>query len=202
LPIWQTPDMTKMDVTAALASLGSRIRELRRKQDLSLATISRSTGISVSTLSRLESGQRKATLELLLPIAAALRISLDELTGQVQGDPRVRRRSRTLGGKKIVNLTHESSALQVVQMTFPAVKTSPDPRAHPGYDWIYVLSGTLRMVLGDNDFTMGPGEAAEFDTTTPHWWGSADGKPVEVLSIFGPQGEKIHLRAKPSKTSR
>ena len=63
---------------------------------------------------------------------------------------------------------------------------------HEGYEWVYVLSGSLRLRLGDVDFTIGPGEAAEFSTLTPHWIGAVDG-PVEVLAIFGPQGERMHL---------
>ena len=59
----------------------------------------------------------------------------------------------------------------------------------------------MRLVLGSRDLVMGPGEAAEFDTRVPHWFGCADVQPVEMLSIFGPQGERIHVRAKPSARS-
>ena len=72
----------------------------------------------------------------------------------------------------------------------------PEPQTHEGYEWIYVLSGRLRLVLGEQDLVLAPGEAAEFDTRVPHWFGSADPTPVEVLSLFGPQGERAHLRAK------
>lgn len=69
-------------------------------------------------------------------------------------------------------------------------------RTHEGYEWMYVLSGRLRALLGDRDFTMGPGEAAEFDTRVPHWFGSAGPGPVELLVLFGKQGERAHLRAR------
>ena len=62
---------------------------------------------------------------------------------------------------------------------------------------MYVLSGRLRLRLGEHDFVMMPGEAAEFDTRTPHWFGSAGAEPAEVLVLFGPQGEQIHVRARP-----
>jgi quercetin dioxygenase-like cupin family protein len=68
---------------------------------------------------------------------------------------------------------------------------------HEGYEWLYVLNGRLRLVLGDHDVVLTPGEAAEFDTRTPHWFGAADGKAVEFLSLFGKQGERAHLRARP-----
>lgn len=74
----------------------------------------------------------------------------------------------------------------------------PDPRTHEGYEWLYVLDGRLRLVLADHDLVLGPGEAAEFDTRLPHWFTSADeGRPVEILSLFGRQGERMHVRAKP-----
>lgn len=62
---------------------------------------------------------------------------------------------------------------------------------------MYVLNGRLRVVLGDHDFIMQPGEAAEFDTREPHWFGAAGPESVEFLSLFGKQGERAHLRARP-----
>lgn len=65
-----------------------------------------------------------------------------------------------------------------------------------------MLDGRLRMVLGEHDIVMGPGEAAEFDTKSPHWFGSAGSGPVEILRMFGKHGERIRLRArsKPAAT--
>jgi uncharacterized cupin superfamily protein len=63
---------------------------------------------------------------------------------------------------------------------------------HAGSDWIYVLSGRARLVLGDHEHVLEPGEAAEFSTWTPHWFGAVDG-PVEVILIVGPDGERVHL---------
>ena len=85
--------------------------------------------------------------------------------------------------------------LVVVRMEIPAERTVPDPRSHEGHEWLYVLAGRVRLVLGDDDLVLEPGEAAEFSTWTPHWTGAVDG-PAEVLGIFGPQGERVHLRAR------
>ena len=65
---------------------------------------------------------------------------------------------------------------------------------HEVHDWLYVLDGRLGLVLGDEDFTIKPGEAVELTTWTPHWFGAVDG-PVEVIMIVGPQGERLHLHA-------
>lgn len=63
---------------------------------------------------------------------------------------------------------------------------------HEGHEWMYVLSGRLRLVLGDDDFLIGPGEAVEFSTWTPHWFSAVDG-PAEAIMIFGAHGERVHL---------
>ena len=61
-----------------------------------------------------------------------------------------------------------------------------------------MLNGRLRLVLAERDLVLAPGEAAEFDTRVPHWFGAADAQPVEFLSLFGRQGERAHLRARPA----
>ena len=71
---------------------------------------------------------------------------------------------------------------------------------HEGYEWMYVLNGKMRLLLGQQDLVLSPGEAAEFDTRLPHWFGSADGEPVEFLCLFGRQGERAHLRVRPKAT--
>ena len=65
-----------------------------------------------------------------------------------------------------------------------------------------MLDGRLRLVLGEHDLVLGPGEAAEFDTRVPHWFGGTDARPVELLSIFSREGERIHVRAKSTDSRR
>jgi quercetin dioxygenase-like cupin family protein len=77
------------------------------------------------------------------------------------------------------------------------VRGEPDPRSHEGHEWLYVLSGQVRLVLGDEDLVLGPGEAAEFSTWTPHWM-SGIGGPAEVLVLMGHHGERAHLRVTPT----
>ena len=182
-----------------LDAVGPRLRTLRQEHELTLAELSASTGISVSTLSRLESGQRKPTLELLLPLARVFQVQLDELVGVTPAeDPRVRLEPIRHGPITLVPLTRRAGGLQAYKATIAAgtSRREPDPQTHEGYDWLYVLSGRLRMVLGEHDLVLGPGEAAEFDTRVPHWFGGADQRPVEFLTIFSREGERIHVRAR------
>ncbi|ONK13926.1 helix-turn-helix domain-containing protein [Streptomyces sp. MP131-18] len=190
-----------------LAGVGPRLRRVRTERGVTLAALAAATGISKSTLSRLESGLRRPSLELLLPIAQAHRVPLDELIGAPEtGDPRVRLAPRqALGGRTVLPLTRQPGGLQAFKMIIPGSppdRPAPDPRTHEGYEWLYVLAGRLRLVLAEHDLVLGPGEAAEFDTRLPHWFGSADERPVEILSLFGAQGERMHVRARPSRPGR
>ncbi|MFJ9349245.1 helix-turn-helix domain-containing protein [Streptomyces sp. NPDC101237] len=187
--------MTTDDV---LAGVGPRLRRLRKEREVTLAALSETTGISVSTLSRLEAGLRKPSLELLLPIAQAHQVPLDELVGAPPvGDPRVRAKPMERYGRTFWPLTRQPGGLQAFKVVEPRRKLDPEPRTHEGYEWLYVLSGRLRLVLGDHDVVLAAGEAAEFDTRVPHWFGSTGEGPVEFLSLFGPQGERMHVRARP-----
>lgn len=195
--------MVRDDDTAVLDLVGPRLRALRQQRGTTLARLSEDTGISVSTLSRLESGRRRPTLELLLPLARAHRVALDELVGApMTGDPRVHAQPVTRHGMTYVPLTRQMGGLRAYKQILPGNKR-PDREvtqgAHEGYEWLYVLSGRLRLALGDREVVMKAGEAAEFDTRVPHGFVSADEHPVEVLTIFGPQGERIHVRARPAR---
>ena len=202
MPIWQNSGMND-DLDDVLTAVGPRLRALRRERGATLDDLSAETGISVSTLSRLESGQRRPTLELLLPLARAHGVPLDELVGApLIGDPRVHLRPVTTGhGMTMVPLTRHAGGVQAYKLIIPADRQpdSSELKTHEGYEWLYVLNGRLRLVLGSHDLVLGPGEAAEFDTRVPHWFGSADAEPVEILSLFGPQGERLHLRARPRR---
>jgi DNA-binding XRE family transcriptional regulator/mannose-6-phosphate isomerase-like protein (cupin superfamily) len=188
----QTPTIIR-----TLAEVGPRLKRLRVQRGVTLAALAQATGISKSTLSRLEAGQRRPSLELLLPIAQAHQVPLDELVGAPQvGDPRVRPSPRRVNGRVVLPLTRQPGALQAWKVVIPASQHEPEVRVHEGYEWLYVLSGRLRLVLADHDLILEAGEAAEFDTRLPHWFGSTGDGAVEILSLFGRQGERMHVRAR------
>lgn len=190
------------ELDSVLSAVGPRLRALRRHRDVTLADLSAETGISVSTLSRLESGQRRPNLELLLPLAKAYGVPLDELVGAPPtGDPRIHLRPINRHGRTMIPLTRRAGGIQAYKQVIPPARQpqEPDPQTHEGYEWLYVLNGRLRLVLGEQDIVLVPGEAAEFDTRVPHWFGSVGGEPVEFLCLFGRQGERAHVRAVPAK---
>ncbi|MHA6631612.1 helix-turn-helix domain-containing protein [Pseudonocardia sichuanensis] len=190
----------------ALEAVGPKLRALRRQRKITLADLSAATHISESTLSRLESGNRRPTLEQLLPLARAHGVTLDELVdAPPTGDPRLHLRPiRCHGGMTVLPLTRRPGGVQAYKFVISADarRKEADPQSHEGYEWIYVLNGRLRLVLGQHDLVLAPGEVAEFDTHVPHWFGAADPGSVEFLSLFGKQGERAHVRARPRAPGR
>jgi len=180
-------------ITAALDDVGPRLRRLRGHRGITLTALADATGISKSTLSRLENGQRKATLELLLQLASAYHVPLDDLVGAPEvGDPRIRLKAYTKSGRTVIPLTRHAGGVQAWKIIIPPSNTKPVLKTHEGYEWLYVLSGQMRLILGDRDWVVSAGEVVDFDTRVPHWFGSAGAQPAEILSMFGPQGERLH----------
>ncbi len=195
---WSMTETT--DATSVLAGVAGRLRTLRTERGLTLVELSERTGISKSTLSRLETGQRKPSLELLLPIAQAYSVALDELVGAPEvGDPRVRPQAHRRGARTVVPLTQYPSGMHAWKVLIPPERKRPQLKSHDGSEWLYVLSGELRLLLGGHDITMQAGEVAEFDTAVPHWFGAAGNQPVEILSILSRPGERAHVRAAPRR---
>lgn len=182
--------------TSADERTRQRLRELREQGGLSLEEVGRRAGMAASTVSRLESGARRLALDHLPPLAQALGVTVDALLAPPErADPRVRSRAFKRHGITFLPLSRAGTAngLRAFKLHYPAEERDPSPSVHDGHDWVYVLSGRLRLVLGEEDFVLAPGEAAEFSCRTPHWLGAVGG-PAEALAIFGPQGERMHTR--------
>lgn len=175
-----------------LDQVGPRLRAARQHRGLTLEETAQLTNMSTSTLSRLESGKRQASLELLVPLTRQLNIRIDDLLEPQTRDPRVHRPVVTRDGLTIAPLAPDSAAIQTYKITFPPLEKLPELRVHDGFEWVYVLSGKLRLRLGEQNIVLGRGEAAEFDTRVPHSLSAAGSAPAQVLSIFNREGEKMH----------
>ncbi|MDM4721503.1 XRE family transcriptional regulator [Micromonospora sp. WMMA1363] len=178
-----------------LAGVGPRLGALRRARNISLAVLAAETGLTPSTLSRLENGKLRPTLEQLLPLARVYGVPLDDLVAAPPtGDPRIHLRPIRRAGFTVVPLTRRPGGIQAYKVIYPPAVPPPTTlQTHDGYEWFYVLNGRVRLILGDQQYQLGPGEAAEFDTRTPHQIASADAQPAELLTLFGAQGERAHL---------
>ncbi|MFD9323413.1 helix-turn-helix domain-containing protein [Streptomyces sp. NPDC060053] len=189
------------DVDGTLAAMGPRLRSARERHSATLAGVSCATGISPSTLSRIETGRRKPTLEVVLQLAKEYGVSLDELAGTAPAPAAEPRASAPLSfgdDKAVLPLTRYVGGLHAHKHVLPAVEDPPArPRqvSHEGYEWLCVLYGRLWLALGNQDLVLAAGDVAEFDTRTPHGVANAGAcGPVEYLILFGPQGERLRPR--------
>lgn len=179
-----------------------RLRSLRLARGWTLDDLARRSSIGPSTISRIETGQRRLAIDNLADLARALETTVDALLADESGEDVVIYPTRCRAGNGAAQwpLTrqHDPSGRVVAKMRIPASKKRPEPQIHPGRDWFYVLEGTACLLLGDREHLVEVGQAAEFNTMTPHWI-AGHGGPVEILTIFDRDGEQAHLtpRAKP-----
>ena len=178
------------ELTQLLAAIGPRLRAARVTRGLTLEVVAGQTGLSASAISRLETGHRRPTLDALIPLARAYQVPLDRLVAAPAiGDPRINLVPHAVAsGGVVVPLTQYPGRVQV----FKHVLGPREPKliTHAGHAWLYVLAGTLRLLLGEEEHLLSPGETAQFASTTPHWFGPAGQGTVELLHLFGPRGDR------------
>lgn len=181
-----------------------RLRSLRVARGWTLDNLARRSNIGASTISRIETGHRRLAIDNLAALARALETTVDELLADDSDEDIVIRptRSKAGNGGLLWQLTraHDPSGRVVAKMRIPARKR-PEPQVHPGRDWFYVLEGTARLLIGEREHLVESGQAAEFNTMTPHWI-VGHGGPVEILTIFDRDGEHAHLKTAPAMHRR
>jgi transcriptional regulator with XRE-family HTH domain len=171
----------------------TRLRSLRTTLGLSLDELAARTNLSPSTISRVETGKRTISLDILLPLAAALQVDLDALL-DVNGDEDVviRPAPSRSGGRTTWLLSRPTGATIAIKMRIEPARTAEEQRVHPGHDWFFVITGRVRLSLGEREITVQAGESAEFSTMTPHAIAAVDG-PAELIMIFDRDGQRAHV---------
>ncbi|WP_329792550.1 XRE family transcriptional regulator [Lentzea sp. DG1S-22] len=190
-------DQPKELVESMLGAVGPRLRDLRQRRQLKLSDVAKATGLSTSTLSRLESGHRRPTLDVLIPLAQVYRVALDDVVGAPPtGDPRIHLKPIRRHGRVYLPLTRSGAPVQAFKVVLPPRRDGKPPKqsTHGGYEWLYVLSGSVDLVVGTQVTTLVEGDAAEFDTRQPHSITGSGDTASEILTLFSPQGEQIHIR--------
>jgi quercetin dioxygenase-like cupin family protein/DNA-binding Xre family transcriptional regulator len=175
------------------AVVRTRLRSLRTTLGLSLEELSARSNLSASTISRIETGKRTISLDVLLPLAAALNVDLDTLLDvQTDDDVVIRPAPSTSGKRTTWVLSRSTGSTMAVKMRLEPTRRMPEPRVHPGHDWFFVLEGRVRLLLGEREIIIETGEAAEFATMTPHAFAAVDG-PAELITIFDRDGHRAHV---------
>lgn len=171
-----------------------RIRALRVAQGWSLEELAGRANLSQSSLSRIENGQRRLALDQLVTLARALDTTLDQLVENAADDVVI---------SPMIDGTHglmrwpikgdPGMTVMRQRMTAPPPDNPARMRAHPGREWLVVLSGTAVLLLGHRRFRVETNQAAEFPTMLPHAIG-AEGGPCEILGIFDRDARRGHQR--------
>lgn len=172
----------------------TRLRSLRTTLGLSLDELGARANLSSSTISRVETGKRTISLDVLIPLAAALQVGLDSLLDVRSDDDDVviRPAPNCSGEHTTWMLSRPTGATVAVKMRLTPTHRRPEQRVHPGRDWFFVLEGRVRLLLGEREITVEAGEAAEFATMSPHAI-AALGGPAELIMIFDRDGQRAHV---------
>lgn len=174
-----------------------RLRSLRNTLGLSLDELAARTHLNPSTISRVETGKRALSLDVLLPLAAGLHVNLDALLDVVGDDDVVIRPTPNNRGERTTwLLSRPMDSTIALKMRLEPTDTPPDRRVHPGHDWFFVIHGRVRLHLGDREITVETGEAAEFSTMTPHSFAALDA-PAELVMILDRDGQRAHTHHEP-----
>ena len=173
-----------------------RLRTLRQARGWTLDDLAARAHVGASTISRIETGQRRLALDQLVVLARALGVPVDDLLADDDAEVVIRPTASGNGGAVwMLSRRDDPSGRVVVKQRVPAGPSAePERKVHPGHDWFYVLDGTVRLVLGGREHIVATGEAASFSTMTPHCVVGVGG-PAEILFILDHHGERAHLDA-------
>lgn len=170
-----------------------RLRSLRQAMGLSLDDLARRANLSASTISRIETGRRTISLDVLVPLATALHVDLNVLLDDRTDDHVVIRPTPNREGTRTHwLLSRPTSATVAVKIRLEPTEVPPAQQVHPGHDWLFVIGGRVDLHLGDRTVRVETGEAAEFATMTPHAV-AAVGAPAEIIMIFDRDGHRAHV---------
>lgn len=176
----------------------TRLRSLRTTLGMSLGELAARTNLSPSTISRVETGKRAISLDVLIPLARGLQVGLDSLLDvRSDDDVVIRPVPSSSGGRTTWMLSQPTGNTIAFKIRLEPTDRMPEQRVHPGYDWFFVIDGRVRLLLGERELIVEPGEAAEFATMTPHSCAAIDG-PAELIMIFDRDGQRAHVHHEPA----
>jgi transcriptional regulator with XRE-family HTH domain len=178
-----------MDPSDVLTSLAGSLREERMRAGLTLEELARRAELSTAHLSRLESGDRQPSVAALISLSRALGVALSTLLGERRGVPAIAiydgdETPHEANGLNITGCSGfpGSTTLEALRITVDPSRVPPTPARHRGEEWVYVVSGLLRLEFDDQMHLLPPGATAHFDANRPHRLG-AEGVPTEVLVV-------------------
>lgn len=171
----------------------TRLRSLRTTLGLSLDDLAARANLSASTISRIETGKRTISLDVLLPLAGALQVGVEALLDvRADDDVVIRPVPSRHDGHTTWMLSQPTSSTIALKMRLEPADRPPTLQVHPGHDWMFVIDGRVRLLLGERGIVVEAGEAAEFATMTPHAVVAID-EPAELVMIVDRDGQRAHV---------
>lgn len=179
-------------VGRVLSGLGPKVRRARRERGMTLERLAAAVGTSAAHLSRLESGERRPSLDGLLRLALGLGVPFSELFEEPEepGPGTVVRGGEATfyegTGFRLQPLVPEAGpeGMSAVKVVYPADRVADQElHEHEGQEWLYMLKGRLRLTLGAERTVLEPGDAAFFDAQLPHNFDVLSEEDAEVLMV-------------------
>jgi transcriptional regulator with XRE-family HTH domain len=184
-------DEASDQLRADLVKVGARLRRLRKERGWKLEDLAGRTNLSRAYLSRLESGERQPSLSVLFDLARAYDVSFSSL---FEPEPEAKNlvvvrnseaRPQRGNGLLYERLSDGSWAfnLQPLRVVVPAEREAEALYKHEGEQWLYVLSGRLRLGMAGEEGELEAGDAIHFDADNPHSFEALDGRDAEVIVV-------------------
>ncbi|MGW1543341.1 helix-turn-helix domain-containing protein [Streptomyces sp. NPDC002309] len=176
------------EATGVLPVVAPQLRDLRRRASLTLEAAARAAGLSPAHLSRLETGQRQPSLPMLLALARIYSTTVSELLAETVPDRDAVVRAADMESTAAAGWTYwqagaSGRGMQALRVHVPYGSQGDIVRVHAGEEWLYVLTGRLRLRLGDAAHLLDPGDSAHFDSLTPHLIAAQDPGGVDLLFV-------------------
>jgi quercetin dioxygenase-like cupin family protein/DNA-binding XRE family transcriptional regulator len=179
----------------------TRLRSLRTALGMSLDELAERTALSPSTISRIETGKRTISLDVLVPLARGLQVDLDALLeDRSDDDVIIRPIPNRTGGHTTWMLSRPTGSTVAIKMRLEPTASTPDLKVHPGHDWFFVIEGRVQLYLGERTLIVETGEVAGFATMTPHAMAAVD-HAAEVIMIFDRDGQRAHVHHEPDASA-
>ena len=178
-------------LSADLIKVGERLRQLRKERGWKLEDLAERTNLSRAYLSRLENGERQPSLTALFHVAQAYGVtfsSLFESEPDLEGGVIIRAAQapvRRGNGLFYASLSKGSLAfnLHPIRIVVPAEREEGEVYQHEGEQWLYVVSGSLGLEIGDEEFSLESGDAAHFSADNPHRLTALGGQDAEIILV-------------------
>jgi transcriptional regulator with XRE-family HTH domain len=181
-------------IQAQLCSFGARLQELRVQRSWTLQDLAGRSGLSKAFLSRLETGDRQASIAAVLTLSQVFGVSVASLfESEMATEPCVIVRAGEAAEQKVNGLTYipltkagRFFSLQPIRVKVSRNRRGSEHYHHDGEEWFYVLSGSLTLSLAGRTYDLEEGDAAHFDSRLPHRLIARGTADVELLLVASP----------------